>query len=206
MHKSRENNADTEFEDASDMFPVFQRALALEEEEEGDIMDRMKTQIATSALSFKHRVSQVLQKVSSNKSVAKRKKMKREGMMDNRKRKNTADAVIMKFIKAARFVRSSSQIHPSARLRLHGLYMQSQNGDCTVDAEGLGEANHDTVSVVVAMKHKAWESCKGGSGCFLCARPANEREWEISLSLSLISSDSRPPCVLILSSDANLQV
>ena len=71
------------------------------------------------------------------------------------------DARVARFIKAARFVRGhgASSIHPSAKIRLHGLLMQAKKGDCpSPESDKIEESGP---AVLGNLKRDAWRAVKG---------------------------------------------
>ena len=83
----------------------------------------------------------------------------RLGRRRRRKRKmSKKDSRLEQFIKAARFVRGhgAAALHPSAKIKLHGLLMQAKRGDCPETAEVTANT-----SKLVELQLDSWRSVKG---------------------------------------------
>ena len=149
------------------MFPIFQRSLELEEQSKKEgFISTLRSNFNDSTSSMQNAMfsaAAVVEDGGARMKLGMLKRSFKKAKKAQKKRRDSADKVLQRFIRAARFTRSSNAIHPSARLQLHGLYMQAQHGDCAKSVGELGDADNDAASVVVAMKREAWESCKGES-------------------------------------------
>ena len=109
----------------------------------------------------------------SSAPVPKKRRLKKKACNVRRKahkraKKGSPDYTFQQFVKASRYARGAgaSAIHPSAKLRLFGLLMQAQKGDCpTVDspfiAASLTNSRGGSSTALQHLKLKAWAAVRG---------------------------------------------
>ncbi len=124
--KLKKKEGQEETKDDGGAFDGFARALR-DAEHAVNSEGKVKLETAVTEASAAERKRLKLKPRPRTLKLKKKKKKEREAAM------STKDRQLMRFIKATRYVRGAgaSKIHPSAKLRLFGLRMQTQHGDAT---------------------------------------------------------------------------
>ena len=126
--------------------------------------DGLQVALATSEKSIESWGTGALKKAATGgKATGSGKKKQASRLRLKRKNNSKKDARLANFIKAARFVRGygAAAIHPSAKLQLHGLRMQAQQGDCKQSAPAAKGNEDSSASSLQRLKRDAWLSLRG---------------------------------------------